>query len=129
MDCLICLEPIRGAPFQSRKRLTCSCKVSTHEHCYREYRAAKGHTECIICHNCDYVRQYPTPPLLDSDNDEVDAGLVAFQVQLATALSEYERERPPPVPVYPYLEFAKKALAVVAVVALAYIQARLQMSL
>jgi hypothetical protein len=30
--------------------------VSTHEHCYREYRAAKGHTECIICHNRDYVR-------------------------------------------------------------------------
>lgn len=56
MDCLICLEPINGAPFQSAKRLTCECKVSTHEHCYREYRAAKGHTECLICHNRNYER-------------------------------------------------------------------------
>uniref|UniRef100_A0A6C0KZW9 Uncharacterized protein n=1 Tax=viral metagenome TaxID=1070528 RepID=A0A6C0KZW9_9ZZZZ len=56
MDCLICLEPITGTPFQSAKRLTCSCKAPTHEQCHRQYRAAKGHTECIICHNRDYVR-------------------------------------------------------------------------
>ena len=56
MDCLICLEPIHGAPFQSAKRLTCECKVPTHELCYRQYRVAKGHTECIICHNREYVR-------------------------------------------------------------------------
>lgn len=93
MDCLICLEPITGTPFQSAKRLTCSCKVPTHEHCFRQYRAAKGHTECIICHNREYERiGLPPPPPASDDDEEGAAELALFEEQLRQALRD-ERAR------------------------------------
>ena len=97
MDCLICLEPIHGAPFQSAKRLTCECKAPTHEHCHRQYRAAKGHTECIICHNREYVRRRRSSFSDDEAPDHPlhvdDAEITALIARALATLSQQQNTR------------------------------------
>lgn len=128
MDCLICLEPIRGAPFQSAKRLTCECKVSTHEHCFRQYRAAKGHTECIICHNREYIRvrrHRPTPPPPSDDDEAID---LAFQARIARSLQAPPHPnqvcRAQPNLCEQFIDVGGKVLFAVASILIAYAQAR-----